>query len=287
MTAGAGGVSDASPLGGGFGFYVGDISAIRSYGINLPATYGPDFSFLSVGDRVYAFLSESGQLPDVVPVGFYQDVEEASLPPEIDRRDQPPDQENVVRIAIDWVEYWALKAQGIAVAQPLPLADRGIFNPAVDIISEDFKPVGTSAGEPGTLVQSGETDVGWIEDLYGAADVIAGGWLPGGPVSPWDNTSIVTWGQGPGGGAPPPVIINQPPIGPPPPQGGLPMACGDNDPMKGMVWKRVCGQYKWVKQRRRRRRKLVSQSDAAGLSTLVSILGNGKNTQAWIATHSS
>lgn len=52
------------------------------------------------------------------------------------------------------------------------------------------------------------------------------------------------------------------------------------------VWKMVCGQYKWVVPKRRRRRQLITQSDAAGLAKLKGIVGQGKTMEIWIATHS-
>lgn len=51
------------------------------------------------------------------------------------------------------------------------------------------------------------------------------------------------------------------------------------------VYKRVCGEYRWVYPKRRRRKQLVTKSDAAGLATLKGILGNGKAMDTWIATH--
>jgi len=64
--------------------------------------------------------------------------------------------------------------------------------------------------------------------------------------------------------------------GPPPPQ------CGGS-----AVYKKVCGEYRWVYPKRRRRKQLLTKSDAAGLAQLIGILGNGKGTQQWIATHPS
>lgn len=43
---------------------------------------------------------------------------------------------------------------------------------------------------------------------------------------------------------------------------------------KGMVYKKVCGQYKWVKQKRRRRRKLLTDSDYNGLLKLQTLKNN-------------
>ncbi len=43
---------------------------------------------------------------------------------------------------------------------------------------------------------------------------------------------------------------------------------------KGMVYKKVCGEYKWVKQKRRRRRKLLTDSDYNGLLKLQTLKNN-------------
>lgn len=51
------------------------------------------------------------------------------------------------------------------------------------------------------------------------------------------------------------------------------------------VYKKVCGVYKWVTPKRRRRKQLVTMGDAKGLATLKGILGNGKSMEVWIATH--
>lgn len=64
--------------------------------------------------------------------------------------------------------------------------------------------------------------------------------------------------------------------GPPPPQ------CGGS-----AVYKKVCGSYRWVYPKRRRRRQLLTKSDAAGLAQLKGIVGAGKVMESWIATHPS
>lgn len=51
------------------------------------------------------------------------------------------------------------------------------------------------------------------------------------------------------------------------------------------VYKKVCGAYKWVTPKRRRRKQLLTKSDAKGLAALKGILGNGKAMETWIATH--
>lgn len=59
-----------------------------------------------------------------------------------------------------------------------------------------------------------------------------------------------------------------------------PDSCGN------YVYKKSCGQWKWVKQRRRRRKRLATKSDLSDLASLKGILGQGKAFEVWIATHS-
>ncbi len=84
---------------------------------------------------------------------------------------------------------------------------------------------------------------------------------------------VFSTGYGPVGAGPP---------GPPPPNGGG-GPCGPPGPSP--VWKKVCGEYKWVYPKRRRRKQLLTQSDAKGLSQLKGIVGAGKTMEVWIATH--
>jgi len=97
-----------------------------------------------------------------------------------------------------------------------------------------------------------------------------------GPIQPMGfatPASIATpgWGGASGGGGPPPA---------PPGNGGD--GCGPSP-----VYKKVCGVYKWVYPKRRRRRQLITLSDAAGLAKLKGIVGQGKTMDVWIATHGS
>lgn len=63
--------------------------------------------------------------------------------------------------------------------------------------------------------------------------------------------------------------------------GGSCGSCGPNP-----VYKKVCGQYKWVTPKRRRKKALVTQTDLKGLAALKGVLGQGKLLETWIATHS-
>lgn len=67
------------------------------------------------------------------------------------------------------------------------------------------------------------------------------------------------------------------PVPPPPP--GPSTDCGTAKP----VYKMVCGNWKWVYPKRRRRRQLLTNSDANGLARLKGIVGTGKQMDTWIA----
>jgi len=72
-------------------------------------------------------------------------------------------------------------------------------------------------------------------------------------------------------------------------QQGMPtMAVGggcEADPRSQYVLKFICGNWKWVKKRKRRSKRLATASDIKDLSALQGVLGNGKNLTTWIATH--
>ncbi len=82
------------------------------------------------------------------------------------------------------------------------------------------------------------------------------------------------------------------PFGPDTSGGSLPGVPGCNDgytgcdPYRGMVFnpRANCGKGAWVKRKRRRKR-LASASDIKDLTSLLSVFGNGKALQTWIATH--
>lgn len=58
-------------------------------------------------------------------------------------------------------------------------------------------------------------------------------------------------------------------------------SCGGAAP----VYKKVCGEYRWVTPKKRRRKRLATQSDLKDLAALKGILGNGEAFKTWIATH--
>jgi len=70
--------------------------------------------------------------------------------------------------------------------------------------------------------------------------------------------------------------------------GGLPgLDIISEAPVKGMCWNPAanCGQGKWQKRTRRRRKRLATQGDLKDLAALKGVLGGGKAFEVWIATH--
>ncbi len=67
-----------------------------------------------------------------------------------------------------------------------------------------------------------------------------------------------------------------------PPVGGGGGSC--DDPSKGWVYKKVCGQYKWVKPKRRRRKVLLTESDFDSLLRIQSLKVNQNMTVALAKT---
>jgi len=94
------------------------------------------------------------------------------------------------------------------------------------------------------------------------------------------------WQQGGSGtpAVPPPVVLSSPPTG----IGGagipnLPTtfgSCEPDDPMKGYVMKKVCGQWRWIKPKRRRRKPLLTESDYNALLRIESLKVNKNMTVA-------
>jgi len=71
---------------------------------------------------------------------------------------------------------------------------------------------------------------------------------------------------------------------PPTGGGGIRVGC-ERDPAEQYVLKFTCGEWKWVKKRKRRRKRLATSSDIKDLSSLKGVLGGGKSFDLWIATH--
>jgi len=111
--------------------------------------------------------------------------------------------------------------------------------------------------------------------------------LPG-----WEGLADLGAGiLGYGSAAPPTFVPNQDPPAPAPMGGagsifdGTDGASCETDPRNQYVLKFICGQWKWVKKRKRRSKRLATASDIKDLSSLMGVLGSGKNLTTWIATH--
>jgi len=150
---------------------------------------------------------------------------------------------------------------------------------------------GTQIGpEPDRVVTSDEDEpVSLLGDIYDVVDAGLGGVLPGGVQPQWPTG----WGG--------PLYMDQPapqpaPLPVPQAQGGMAPpglppnvagTCAPDDPYKGWVYKRVCGQWKWVKKKYRRRKQLFTTRDASQLSSLIGIAGKSQIAKTWIASHPS
>lgn len=211
---------------------------------------------------------------------------EANLPVPLDLRDTPPVQDQLPDTPImfahipiyngffypqDWVDYWNL-------------INQGGYSPQVINVPGTALPPGatTGGGLPTTTGENNdneEVDVGWFEDAYERVDEeFFGGYLPGG--APPGGEGEVTPIPIPGG-----LPSVNPVTGAPAVPGTMPAgtsgSCGPAHP----VLKWVCGGYRWVYQKRRRRKRLASTSDLKDLAALKGVLGGGKAFEVWIATH--
>ena len=229
---------------------------------------GGDLVEVSLGPGDIPVQQPGGSVPTVV--SSTEPPPPPTLPPVADRRDEPLNEGPMEQqVTDDWFVYHDLQARGVPVLhtsqlpaqQPTPAA-----------------PIDNDVEEP----------VGWISDVYDIVDTAAGGWLPGGvPVglgtNVFDAVNQPVYNQ-----APPPVQTSAPAPAPTPTAPGAPpvhtSSCSNN-PYPGWVYKYHCGQMRWVKQSKRRRKRLATQSDIKDLSALIGLLGNGKQLQTWIATH--
>jgi len=212
---------------------------------------------VSVGSGDIPTVERSGAwIPELAPVPTTK--YNLPIPPPLDRRDIPQVQAPIMLTPQQQNDKAWAESLGLEYVLPPPVQD-WVYNP---------QPVSIFPTE-------GEDDVGWISDVYDIVDTSLGGILPGGvPFGSSGPQTLYNYVDGSG----------QPPIQPPVTIQGN--SCDPNDPSRGMVYKKVCGQYKWVKVKRRRRKALATKSDLAGLASLKGILGTGKAFEVWIATHS-
>jgi len=264
------------------------------FGLNLPNFITIADLGLPVGLGGVPILQSGISLPapdaELVTLEAQDATEERHefISDEIDRRDvtsHDPDLQEV-----SWNPDYAVSAPSLigAVAKSEDQIWFERMFPGVPYVPPQ-QTVGTPTAQ---IVQAEEEDMGWISDtvgdIYAAVDTSLGGWLPGGvpvgssiPGQVFANQPTPPPGPGPTMG-PPSTAGTMPP----PPTGGPMAGACDEDPWKGYVWKKHCGQWRWVKQKRRRRRAIVTQQDLKGLAALKGVLGQGKSFEVWIATHS-
>ncbi len=135
-----------------------------------------------------------------------------------------------------------------------------------------------------------DTEMGLDLGAIGSVFKAVGGAIPG-PYDFFDTTGNLLQGFAGNTGA----VTSNPVVTPVPTQlptgggiggGGIPTlpvqydGCGDDDPMKGYVMKKVCGQWRWIKPKRRRRKVLLTESDYNGLLRIESLKVNKNMTIA-------
>ena len=152
-------------------------------------------------------------------------------------------------------ERFAKQILGIPV-QPLPVLQAQLQEEAMSDLGDVFVGVLEEIAGSNPWVQAATTGYEIYNQAQAAND----------PVMQAPTPTVVTTGAAPMSNCPPP---------PPPPYTG-----------PQPVYKKVCGVYKWVYPKRRRRKALVTKQDIAGLSQLKGVLGQGKAMETWIATHS-
>lgn len=271
MPAGGGAFSDA-PF--GFPTGIGGIEYLSgvhgSWNTDIPSVRwgGPDLS-LALGNL--PLLQQGWSIPAVVPIPDPTTAD--NVPPEIDRRDTTPDSQELqpqMRAAIDWFEFHRTKlADGTPTLLPpgSTSTNRAItIDPLTLQTGDDMAgfDLGNLLGD--LLGQAGST---WIDNQLGGGarlDTTPVGYNPAlfGLETPDIGIPFVD------------VIPNNPGA-----------ACGGGSP----VYKKVCGQYKWVTPKRRKRKRLLTKSDVKDLAALKGVLGasdaaTSKAFQTWIATHS-
>lgn len=231
-------------------------------------TEGRGGSLVSVGvgiDQLPAPIEQIDRVPTLVSVP--PPPPPPYDPPSPPGGTEPPQPEE---LPVSWSDW-------LAAGNALP-ADWNSYPHASDhpdISGVTYEP--TTVG----IETTGEEPLSILGDIYDIVDTAVGGWLPGG-VAVGGPSPVFQPGSNFNYASPPPL---NPAIVP---AAGTTVAVtpGSTDGMKGMVYKKVCGQYRWVKQSRRRRKNLATKGDLKDLAALKGILGNGKAFEVWIATHS-
>lgn len=228
-------------------------------------------SHVSVGvPQIVGVAGPGVLLPEMAPSTTASTT--SDIPPAIDRRDQPSNPGGLpLQIVDNWFDYHSLQGQGVAVQHVSQVPAAPATTPVPVIPPPVPGPITTDFEE--------ETDtMGVLSDIYDAVDTSLGGVLPGG----------VPFGSSPAGAVYQALTPNAPATSVPqqviPAGAAAPGAC--NHGGASPVYKKVCGEYKWVYPKKRRRKQLVTQSDIKGLAALKGVVGTGKIMEVWIATHS-
>ena len=231
-------------------------------------TVGIAIPRIPVGSPGVAVPSTGTSVP---PVGTGPaTIPPTSVPPAIDRRDITPNTGNVqIMWSKDERGSWTLTHPTMGVIRRL--SDKGAAQLAAELQIPFPGTGGTTTG--GTTSPGGDDmDLGTL-----ATDLLkqAG--------SAYIQKEFGT-GMGMQYGVDMPSFLPDIDLGVPGPGILTPSApaCGGASP----VYKKVCGEYKWVTPKRRRRKRLATQGDLKDLAALKGILGNGKAFEVWIATHS-
>lgn len=206
-----------------------------------------------VGEPTLAIPRTGEGVPQLVPTPTGAGPNEVPAP--IDRRDKPLDEEHVrmpnpTLTATSPEQYAKLKA--LYPDNPV------VFVPGPAPIQQPTQTPGGQDMDLGTLATDliRQAGTAYINQQFGTAPVPQ--------VTPALNFDV--------------PFVDVIPEAPTMSGGGH---CGGASP----VYKKVCGSYKWVTPKRRRRKRLATQSDLKDLAALKGILGNGKAFEVWIATH--
>ncbi len=271
-----------SDIPGGVGTPVGSVDGAYEWFNWIQSVLFPPEPEFPVG-RTYLAVDWTGAvIPELVSGTSTASIFE--VPENVDRRDVPSDEEELLMPAAD-DPRWGTVTTAPTSERRVSVID--VNGQIVDTLSPYYTPGISQAGID--YMERGE-DMGWYSDLD---ETFFGGMLPGG-APPTGGAAVPTWpdaipydafnangvnGNGvapsPGPGAPPAMA------------GGCPI----EDPYKGCVYKRVCGEWRWVKQKRRRRKQLFTQRDAQQMSSLLGSLPTGAAgvaiAKTWIASHPS
>lgn len=266
--------ADTWGIGGGWG---GSISNI----LNIPRSIQDSIKIsMGSGRSWIPTMVEPSQV--VPPLGEPITLEpEGIILEETDRRDPVPIQAELPVAGIIGAIYTPGSYDPDAWMQsPYYKPELGITKAGVEYMHRQ------DALEP--IVADEETDVSLLGDIYDVVDASLGGVLPGGvPMqvpTAWGGPVGPIYQQAPSSLPVPQAQGGMAPPGLPPATAGT---CSPDDPYKGWVYKRVCGQWKWVKKKYRRRKQLFTTRDASQLSSLIGIAGKSQIAKTWIASHPS